>query len=83
MNARNAVRPIGMPFFTWAMAEAISSEAARISCVPFSTIRMSVSIHTGWKQVEIIDSDLGCSASMASARREGSERVLSAVPLAG
>ena len=25
----------------------------------------------GWKQVEIIDSDLGSSASMASARREG------------
>lgn len=35
----------------------------------------------GWKQVEIIDSDLGCSASMASARREGFERVLSAVAL--
>ena len=35
----------------------------------------------GWKQVEIIDSDLGSSASMASARREGFERVLSAVAL--
>jgi len=33
----------------------------------------------GWTQVEIIDSDLGSSASMASARREGFERVLSAV----
>ena len=35
----------------------------------------------GWKQVEIIDSDLGSSASMGSARREGFERVLSAVAL--
>ena len=35
----------------------------------------------GWNQVEIIDSDLGSSASMASARREGFERVLSAVAL--
>jgi DNA invertase Pin-like site-specific DNA recombinase len=35
----------------------------------------------GWKQVEIIDSDLGFSASMASARREGFERVLSSVAL--
>src|ERR1700688_4272906 len=35
----------------------------------------------GWTQVEIIDSDLGSSASMASARREGFERVLSAVAL--
>src|SRR6202165_1756688 len=35
----------------------------------------------GWKQVEIIDSDLGFSASMGSARREGFERVLSAVAL--
>ena len=31
----------------------------------------------GWKEVEIIDSDLGCSAGIASARREGFERVLS------
>src|SRR5260370_36522631 len=31
----------------------------------------------GWKQVEIVDGDLGCSAAMASARREGFERVLS------
>jgi len=31
----------------------------------------------GWKEVEIIDSDLGSSAAMASARREGFERVLS------
>src|SRR6266566_3418003 len=29
----------------------------------------------GWKEVEIIDSDLGSSAAMASARREGFERV--------
>ena len=35
----------------------------------------------GWKQVEIIDSDLGSSAAMASARREGFERVLSSVAL--
>jgi len=35
----------------------------------------------GWKQVEIIDSDLGFSAGMASARREGFERVLSSVAL--
>lgn len=35
----------------------------------------------GWKQVEIIDSDLGFSAAMASARREGFERVLSSVAL--
>src|SRR6266851_9435491 len=31
----------------------------------------------GWKEVEIIDSDLGSSAAMASARREGFERVCS------
>jgi hypothetical protein len=36
----------------------------------------------GWNQVETIDSDFGASASMASARREGFERVLSAVALA-
>src|SRR5690348_8580055 len=35
----------------------------------------------GWKTVEVIDSDLGCSAGLASARREGFERVLSAVAL--
>lgn len=35
----------------------------------------------GWKAVEIIDSDLGCSAGIASSRREGFERVLSAVAL--
>ena len=35
----------------------------------------------GWKQVEIIDSDLGFSAGMASTRREGFERVLSWVAL--
>src|SRR5438094_2253071 len=33
----------------------------------------------GWKQVEIIDSDLGSSAGIASAQREGFERVLSLV----
>src|ERR1700691_2008986 len=35
----------------------------------------------GWTQVEIINSDLGSSAAMASARREGFERVLSSVAL--
>jgi DNA invertase Pin-like site-specific DNA recombinase len=35
----------------------------------------------GWKQVEIVNSDLGSSAAMASARREGFERVLSLVAL--
>jgi DNA invertase Pin-like site-specific DNA recombinase len=35
----------------------------------------------GWMQVEIIDSDLGFSAGMAAARREGFERVLSSVAL--
>ena len=35
----------------------------------------------GWKAVEIIANDLGSSASMASARREGFERVLSSVAL--
>jgi DNA invertase Pin-like site-specific DNA recombinase len=35
----------------------------------------------GWKHVEIIDSDLGFSAGMASTRREGFERVLSWVAL--
>ena len=35
----------------------------------------------GWKEVEIIDSDLGFSAAIGSARREGFERVLSSVAL--
>jgi DNA invertase Pin-like site-specific DNA recombinase len=35
----------------------------------------------GWKQVEIIDGDLGSSAGIASTRREGFERVLSSVAL--
>jgi DNA invertase Pin-like site-specific DNA recombinase len=35
----------------------------------------------GWRHVEIIDSDLGSSAGMASARRNGFERVLSSVAL--
>src|SRR5262244_2503035 len=35
----------------------------------------------GWRDVEIIDSDLGSSAAMAAARREGFERVLSLVAL--
>ena len=35
----------------------------------------------GWKQVETIDCDLGSSAALASARREGFERVLSSVAL--
>src|SRR5437899_8436973 len=35
----------------------------------------------GWKHVEIVDRDLGSSAAMASARREGFERVLSSVAL--
>src|SRR6266702_748226 len=35
----------------------------------------------GWKHVEIVDGDLGSSAAMASARREGFERVLSSVAL--
>src|SRR3974390_1342332 len=35
----------------------------------------------GWQQVEIIDSDLGSSASLAAAQREGFERVLSSVAL--
>jgi hypothetical protein len=33
----------------------------------------------GWKQVEIINRDLGSSAGIASARREGFEHVLSSV----
>ena len=35
----------------------------------------------GWKQVEIINSDLGSSAGIAAVRREGFERVLSSVAL--
>ena len=35
----------------------------------------------GWRQVEIINSDLGSSAGIASAQREGFERVLSLVAL--
>src|ERR1700726_3190079 len=35
----------------------------------------------GWKQIEIINSDLGSSAGIASAQREGFERVLSSVAL--
>jgi DNA invertase Pin-like site-specific DNA recombinase len=35
----------------------------------------------GWQEIEIINSDLGCSAAMASAAREGFERVLSSVAL--
>ena len=35
----------------------------------------------GWKEVEIINSDLGSSAAIASARRDGFERVLSSVAL--
>jgi len=35
----------------------------------------------GWTQVEIINSDLGSSAGIASAQREGFERVLSSVAL--
>src|SRR5258708_7683808 len=35
----------------------------------------------GWQQVEIINNDLGSSASLAAAQREGFERVLSSVAL--
>jgi DNA invertase Pin-like site-specific DNA recombinase len=35
----------------------------------------------GWQEIETINSDLGCSAAMASAAREGFERVLSSVAL--
>src|SRR6202035_4050352 len=35
----------------------------------------------GWQEIEIVNSDLGCSAAMASAAREGFERVLSLVAL--
>src|SRR4030088_2640572 len=37
----------------------------------------------GWKQVEIINSDLGSRAGIASAQREGFERVLSLGALGG
>jgi hypothetical protein len=35
----------------------------------------------GWTEIEVIDSDLGRSAGLGSATREGFERVLSAVAL--
>jgi DNA invertase Pin-like site-specific DNA recombinase len=35
----------------------------------------------GWQEIEVINSDLGCSAAMTSAAREGFERVLSSVAL--
>lgn len=35
----------------------------------------------GWQEIEVINTDLGCSAAMASASREGFERVLSSVAL--
>ena len=35
----------------------------------------------GWKYVEVVDDDLGCSAELAAARRGGFERVLSSVAL--
>src|SRR3954453_18334357 len=35
----------------------------------------------GWQEIEVIDRDLGCSAAMSSASREGFERVLSSVAL--
>src|SRR3954449_12451894 len=35
----------------------------------------------GWTEVEVISSELGCSAGIAAARREGFERVLSSVAL--
>ena len=35
----------------------------------------------GWQEIEVINSDLGCSAAVGSAIREGFERVLSAVAL--
>ena len=35
----------------------------------------------GWTDIEVINSDLGCSAAMGAATREGFERVLSAVAL--
>jgi DNA invertase Pin-like site-specific DNA recombinase len=35
----------------------------------------------GWQEIEIINNDLGCSAAMGAASREGFERVLSSVAL--
>jgi DNA invertase Pin-like site-specific DNA recombinase len=35
----------------------------------------------GWQEIEVTNSDLGCSAAVGSATREGFERVLSAVAL--
>ena len=35
----------------------------------------------GWQQIEVIHTDLGCSAAMGSASREGFERVLTSVAL--
>jgi len=35
----------------------------------------------GWQEIEVINSDLGCSAGLGAASREGFERVLSAVAL--
>ena len=35
----------------------------------------------GWKQVEVINSDLGSSTRIAAAQREGFERVISQVAL--
>ena len=35
----------------------------------------------GWQQIEVIHSDLGCSAAVGSASREGFERVLTSVAL--
>ena len=35
----------------------------------------------GWQQIEVINTDLGCSAAMGSASREGFQRVLTSVAL--
>jgi DNA invertase Pin-like site-specific DNA recombinase len=35
--------------------------------------------HLGWKQVDVIDVDLGCSASLGAARREGFDRLVGAI----
>src|SRR3974377_462992 len=37
----------------------------------------------GWQQIEIINSDLGSSAGLAAAQREGFERVLSSGAMGG
>ena len=37
----------------------------------------------GWKRVDVIDDDLGASAGLAAAPREGFERMLAAVALGG